>query len=90
MRVIQKEIDRIGEAIRRANPVPRYDELYAVQQALLWVLDPETYKSPYDLLVTGTPEGSEDCLEENGRSASSSSLDHRVSEPSPIPTSPAH
>lgn len=87
MRSIQRELDRIGEAIRHSNPVPRYDELYAAQQALMWVLDPETYKAPYDLLVSGTPEGSGDCPEGSGRSAFSDSLDRRVSEPLPIPTS---
>jgi hypothetical protein len=61
MRFVQKEVDRIGETIRQSNPVPRYDELYAAQQALMWALDPSIYKAPYDLLVvTGTPAGSED------------------------------
>jgi hypothetical protein len=40
MSFIQRELDRIGKAIRHSNPVPRYDELYTAQQALLWVLDP--------------------------------------------------
>jgi hypothetical protein len=40
MSFIQRELDRIGKANRHSNPVPRYDELYTAQQALLWVLDP--------------------------------------------------
>ena len=51
MSFIQRELDRIGNAIRQSNPVPHYDELYAAQQALMWALDPSSYKSPYDLLV---------------------------------------
>ena len=57
MRFIQRELDRIGEALRQPNPASRYDELYAAQQALLWALEPETFKAPYDLLasITDTP-----------------------------------
>jgi hypothetical protein len=36
--LVQRELDRIGTALRRSDPVPRYDELYAMQQALLWVM----------------------------------------------------
>ncbi len=81
--LVQKELDRIGTALRQADPVPRYDELYAAQQALMWVLDPSTFKAPYDLLVpvSGTPEGSEDCPEGNGHSEFSDSRDrHAVSQ----------
>jgi hypothetical protein len=89
MSFVQRELDRIGEAIRHSNPVPRYDELYAAQQALLWALEPETYKAPYDMLAStnDSPQGSEGCLGESGRSASSNNLGHRGSEPSPRPTS---
>jgi hypothetical protein len=63
MSFIQRELDRIGHAIRQAKPAPHYDELYSVQQALLWALDPNSYKSPYDFLVpvSDTPQDSEDC-----------------------------
>jgi hypothetical protein len=90
MSLIQREIDRIGETIRHSDPVPHYDELYAAQQALLWALEPETFKAPYDLLVPVSgdiPQGSEDCLGENDHSPSSSNPDCRVSEPLPRPTS---
>ncbi len=62
MSFIQREIDRIGNAIQQSNPVPRYSELYASQQALMWVIDPESFKSPFDMLATptDTPEGSEE------------------------------
>lgn len=92
MRLVEKELDRIGGALRQVNPVPQYDQLYAAQQALLWVLDPETYNAPFAMLMKisdDTRQGSADCQEENGRSPSSDSLGHRVSEPSPILTSQA-
>ena len=89
MSFVQTELDRIGNAIRHSNPVPHYDELYAAQQALLWALEPETFKAPYDLLVpvSGILQGSEDCREENDHSAFSDIPDGRVSESLPKPTS---
>jgi hypothetical protein len=73
MSFIQRELDRIGEAIRHSNPVPRYDELYAAQQALSWVLDQETFKAPYDMLAPTSDirEGPEGCPGESDHSASS-------------------
>jgi hypothetical protein len=72
MSFIQRELDRIGNAIRQSNPVPHYDELYAAQQALMWALDPSSYKSPYDLLVpiSDTPGDSEGYPAGNDRSRS--------------------
>lgn len=54
-------------------------QLYAVQQALLRVLEPDCFKAPNDMVVhaTGIPAGLEGCLAENGRSASLDNLDHR-------------
>lgn len=92
MRLVEKELDRIGGALRQVNPVPQYDQLYAAQQALLWVLDPETYSAPFAMLMKisdDTRQGSADCQEESGHSPSSNNLGHRASEPSPILTSQA-
>jgi hypothetical protein len=36
MSFIQQELDRIGNALRQAQPSSRYNELYAARQALLW------------------------------------------------------
>lgn len=59
---IQSELDRISEALRAkgGNEDGQYAQLYAAQQALSWALEPEGFKSPYDL-VTGTPADSGDC-----------------------------
>jgi hypothetical protein len=66
MSFVQREIDRIGDALRQPQFNERYDELYAAQQALLWATEPTDFKSPYDMLtVTSTPEDSEGCREES-------------------------
>jgi hypothetical protein len=71
MSFIQRELDRIGDALRQPRPNNRYAELYAAQQALIWATDPTDFKSPFDMLgVTSTPEGSEDCQEESDHSQS--------------------
>ena len=56
--LVQNELDRISATLRHSGPVPRYDELYAVQQALMWALDPITFKAPYDSIgpVSSIPE----------------------------------
>jgi len=66
--------------MEQPNPVSRYDELCAVQQALMWALEPETYEAPYDLLVssTDTLEGVRDCPAGNDRSGSLDISDHRA------------
>jgi hypothetical protein len=68
MSFIQRELDRITSKLQ-AGPLPaeEHGKLYAIQQALAWALEPIGFKSPYDMVLTGTPEGSEDCPEENGR-----------------------
>ena len=78
--LVQRELGRIGAALTQSDPVPRYDELYAAQQALMWVIDPITYKAPYDLLapISDTPGGSEDCPEGNDHSESSDNPGHRA------------
>lgn len=71
MSFVQRELDRIGDALRQPQPSNRYAELYAAQQALMWATDPTDFKAPYDMLVvTSTPEDSGDCREESGRSQS--------------------
>jgi hypothetical protein len=80
MSFIQRELDRIGNALRQPQPGREYAELYAAQQALVWALEPDGFKSPYDMLVNArdTLEDLKDCRAENCRSVSSSSLDHRA------------
>jgi hypothetical protein len=52
---VQRELDRVGSALRQPQSESNYAELYAVQQALLWVLEPTGFKSPYDMLLDATP-----------------------------------
>ena len=80
MSFIQRELDRIGNALTGAQSGNRYAELYAAQQALAWAMEPTGFKPPYDMLAsaTGTQEGSGDCPEENGRSLSLDNPDPHV------------
>ena len=58
MSFVQRELARIQTAL--ADPAaPKYAELYAVQQALSWALDPSGCAAPY-AMVMGIREGSED------------------------------
>ena len=60
MSFIQRELDRIGGALRANPDANDYDRLYVAQQALAWATDPEGFKSPMGL-IRGTQEGKEDC-----------------------------
>ena len=46
MLFVQRELKRIQGALTSDKPPERYREHYAAQQALLWVLDPDTFKAP--------------------------------------------
>jgi hypothetical protein len=51
MTYIQREMEKLGRDLC-ADPRPaREAEMYAAQQALAWVLDPQIAMSPYDLLT---------------------------------------
>lgn len=58
---VQRELDRIAIALRRAPNPECYARLYAAQQALSWALEPDGFKSPYEA-ITGIPANSADCL----------------------------
>ena len=80
MSFIQLEIDRIGNALTSAQPDSRYAELYAVQQALVWALQPAVFKSPYDMiLASDTQEGLGDCPAGSDPSLSSGNPDCHAS-----------
>lgn len=92
MSFIQRELGRVTTELQTGKlAADERGQLYAIQQALSWALEPKTFKSPYDLIVraSGTPRGSEDYPEENDHSAFSSTHDGRESRLSPKPTFPA-
>jgi hypothetical protein len=64
MSFIQRELDKIGEALRASPEANDYDLLYAAQQALAWATDPEGFASPMKH-IRGTQEGSEGCSEDH-------------------------
>ena len=58
--MIDEELDRLGRALW-ADPKPeRRAELYAAQQALVWVLQPDVTMPPYDL-ITASAVTRKDC-----------------------------
>lgn len=81
MGFIECEAKRVTSRLQ-AGPLPaaEYERLYAVQQALLWALEPQGFKSPYDLLVpTDIPEGPEGYQAGSGHSLFSDTRDRHAS-----------
>lgn len=62
MSFMQRELDRITEALREPSNGERHAELYAAQQALSWALEPIGFKAPF-VAIMGTQEGLEGYLE---------------------------
>ena len=71
MLFVQRELEGIQGALTSAEPPKRYAELYAAQQALVWVLDSDTFGAPHDILVKRTQEDLGDCPAESDLSLSS-------------------
>lgn len=64
MSFVQRELDRIGRALRGPLEGNQYDRLYAAQQALSWATDPAMFRPPYASVfpeTTGTLGDSVDC-----------------------------
>lgn len=82
MSFVQREVERVTARLQAGPLSPdKYDQLNAVQQALLWSLEPQGFKSPYDMLVPieGTQGEREDCPAGSDRTASLNILDLHVS-----------
>jgi len=60
MGFIQRELERISEAVRARqaehSATDEYRQLYAAQQALSWALDPDGFRAPCDTILD-TPAG---------------------------------
>lgn len=51
---IKKELEKIESSLINSSLTrEQYLELYAVQQALSWVLDSELAAAPYDVVMSG-------------------------------------
>jgi hypothetical protein len=68
MQFMKHELDRLHGSLTSDEPPQRYAELYAAQQALRWALEPETFKTPHDMLVTCSQPDSKGCPVESGHS----------------------
>jgi hypothetical protein len=83
MGFVEREIERVQTKLQSAGPLAEKErsQLYAVQQALLWTQSPDSFKSPYDMIMptSDTQQAVGDCLAENGHSPSSDNLDCHVS-----------
>lgn len=77
----ERELDRVVAKLQSDElAADERGQLYAVQQALVWSRSPDSFKSPYDLIVgANIPEGLEDCPAGSGHSLSSDNLDHHDS-----------
>lgn len=70
MSFVQRELDRVSRALQgEEEGTARRDALYVAQQALAWALDPDRFRSPYDMITsapvlpaTGIPASSEDLI----------------------------
>lgn len=60
MGFIERELTRVSDALQSEPNANDYAELFSVQQALSWALDPEGFKPPMEML-RGIPGDSEDC-----------------------------
>jgi hypothetical protein len=77
---IDRELARVTTKLQ-AGPLAADErrQLYAVQQALLWALEPTSFKAAYDMIVpTCIPADLEGCPAESGHSPFSDNLDHHV------------
>jgi hypothetical protein len=66
MSFIDRELARLNRALDDGVGNPRYPEIYAAQQALAWVLEPNVARSPF-AYITGNAEASEDCWADSHR-----------------------
>lgn len=56
---IERELKQIAQELQEPRSADEYDQLYAAQQALSWVLEPNGFKRPYDMIM-GIPGDSAD------------------------------
>jgi hypothetical protein len=79
MRFLERELNRVSERLQAVPlAVEEHRQLYAVQQALSWALDTQTFKAPYEM-ISDTPTDSEGCPAGNGHSPFSDTRDRRAS-----------
>ena len=76
MSLVQREFDRLHDELSRTDEnAPTYAQLYAAQQALWWVLEPNGAKAPFDFIM-GIPAKTGDCLSEHHPPLSSGTFAH--------------
>jgi hypothetical protein len=56
MSFIQRELDRLGRALRVPQTPESYAQLYAAQQALAWAMEPDGFASPFVAIARSSSE----------------------------------
>lgn len=80
MSFIQRELDRIsGQLLKEDRDSAIYQQLYAVQQALSWAMEPGGFKYPYDFIM-GTEANAEGYLLPLCQISSLDTRDHSVTQ----------
>lgn len=51
MSFVQRELNKISSALLQEADEGRKNELYVAQQALFWVLDPSSYRTPFNMIM---------------------------------------
>lgn len=76
MGFVEREMDRLAEALREPQDGTTWRELHAAQQALEWSREPHGFAAPSTVLLghapdaMGSPAAPVDCSDEARRSAS--------------------
>jgi len=60
MSFIERELNRLNEALHEPRFANRRDQLYAARQALSWAQEPQGFKSPFDDIMD-IPGETKDC-----------------------------
>lgn len=51
MNAVEKELSLLADELRRTRSGAFYNELYAAQQAIMWVSNPTVFESPHHMLM---------------------------------------
>jgi len=66
MSFVQRELDRLGRALRAQQAPENYAKLYAAQQALAWAMEPDGFASPMTAIVRSSAEAVMGIQEDSG------------------------
>jgi hypothetical protein len=53
MGFIERELEKVRDALAKQQAPEIYCQLYAVQQALIWALEPQGFAAPFETIERG-------------------------------------